>query len=336
MRIGIACDLRADQTVEQDAPDDILEEYDSQSTVDAIAAALRDLGHEPVELGGGRRFLEWALSRAGSVDLVFNIAEGRGSRSREAHVPAVCEMLGIAFTGSDPLTLALSLDKALAKRVAASHGVATAPFCLIDRPESLDQGVLPGLPAIAKLNAEGSSMGVRRNAVCATEDALKARVRELFAAYRAPVLVERFVGGLEVTVGILGTGDESRVAGVMEIAPRRVTSTPFVYSLEIKRSYRDEVDYYAPPRLAASTIDSIERCALAAYRALGCRDVGRVDLRLDEHGEPCLIEVNPLPGLHPEDGDFPVLWELLGRGYNELIAAIVESARRRKKGPERK
>lgn len=329
MRLGIAYDLRREQQRDSDRPDDVLEEYDSEATVDAIAAALRDAGHEVLRLGGGREFLERALAASSGhapVDLVFNIAEGRGSRSREAQVPAVCEMLGLPYTGSDPLSLALCLDKALSKRVAAGHGVATAAFCLVEDADGIDSAPFPPLPAIAKPNAEGSSIGVRRNARCTTREALADRVRALLADYRAPVLVEQFIAGVEVTVAILGTGPRARVVGTMEIAPRRVSDQPFVYSIEVKRNYRQEVDYHVPPRLGAASIAAIEACALAAYRALGCRDVGRVDLRLDPGGTPWLIEINPLPGLNPTDGDLPLIWQRGGRPYAELIAAILDQA----------
>ena len=329
MRIGIAYDLRGEQQREPEQPGDALEEYDSEATVDAIAAALHGAGHEVSRLGGGRKFVERALAASAGhapLDLVFNIAEGRGSRSREAQVPAVCEMLGLPYTGSDPLSLALCLDKALCKRIAASHGVASAAFCLVESADLIDSAPFPPLPAIAKPNAEGSSIGVRRNARCTTRTALADRVRSLLADYRAPVLVEQFIEGVEVTVAILGTGSRARVVGTMEIAPRQASDQPFVYSLEVKRNYLQEVDYHVPPRLPTASVAAIEACALAAYRALGCRDVGRVDLRLDARGTPWLIEINPLPGLHPGDGDLPLIWQRAGRAYAELIAAILDQA----------
>ncbi len=329
MRIGIACDLRPGQERDPGQPDDLLEEFDSEATQDAIAGALRAAGHEVLLLGGGRGFLERVLTASAGrnpVELVFNIAEGRGSRSREAQVPAVCEMLALPCTGSDPLTLALCLDKALAKRVAASHGVASAAFCLIESVDEICAALYPPLPAIAKPNAEGSSIGVRRDARCTTQQALTERVRSLLADYRAPVLVEQFIEGAEVTVAILGTGPTAHVAGMMEIAARHARLEPFVYSVEVKRNYAQEVDYHVPPRLGAASIRAIKGCALAAYRALGCRDIGRVDLRLDRSGTPCLIEVNPLPGLHPQDGDLPIIWRRSGRAYADLITAIVDQA----------
>lgn len=329
MKIGIAFDLRAEQVPDPSLPDDMLEEYDSEATVVAIESALAQLGHASQRLGGGRAFLQRVLAADRDIDLVFNIAEGRGTRSREAQVPAVCEMLTLPCTGSDPLSLALCLDKALAKRVAASHGVPTPAFCLVDDVDAVAHSVWPALPAIAKLNAEGSSIGVRRDARCTTRAQLLERVRGLLAAYRAPVLVEQFLSGVEVTVGILGTGATARIAGSMEIAPRHAVAVPFVYSIEAKRNYRQEVDYFVPPRLPAQLAAATEQLALAAYRALGCRDVGRVDMRLDSAGQAQLIEINPLPGLHPQEGDLPVLWHRGGQAYVDLIRAILEAAMQR-------
>ncbi len=330
MRIGIAYDLKSDFLPDAGGsppgPEDLLEEYDSEETIDAIARALEAAGHHTVRLGGGRRFIERALALNGAIDLVFNIAEGRGTRSREAHVPAVCEMLGIPCTHSDPLTLAASLDKAVAKRLVASAGVPTAPFAVIERPEDLDRAALPPLPAIAKPNAEGSSMGVRRHSRAATRAELAASVLCLLSEYRQPVLVESFLPGMEVTVGVLGTGETARAIGAMEIAPRRGKSEEFIYSLEAKRNFREDVDYHVPPRLFPDALAAVERTALAAYRALGCRDVGRIDLRFDARGVPCFIEANPLPGLNPATGDLPILAARSGIPYEALIGSIVESA----------
>jgi D-alanine-D-alanine ligase len=323
--------LKTDFLEEEGLPpdSDLLEEYDSQETVERIASALGAAGHDPVKLGGGRKFLEQAL--AGSrpprtIDLVFNIAEGRNSRCREAHVPAACEMLGIPYTHSDPLTLALSLDKPLANRVAASFGIPTAPHVCVEHLADLDSLLLPPFPLIAKPACEGSSMGIRRNSRCENRDELQACVASLLAHYTGPVMVERFLTGIEATVGIVGTGAEARVLGVMEIAPCKTTTDRFIYSLEVKRDYLREVEYHVPPRLPAAVNDAIARTGLRAYRAIGCRDVGRVDVRLDAEGVPCFIEVNPLPGLNPVSSDLPILAGRLGISYETLIATIVENA----------
>jgi D-alanine-D-alanine ligase len=321
--IGIAYDLRSDFRVAEGDPEDRLEEYDSEATVEAIAAALAANGHRPRPMGGGRRFLEEALRRP--PDLVFNIAEGRGARSREAQVPAACEMLGIRCTHSDPLTLALTLDKAMAKKVVVADGVPTPRFALVEAPDDPALARL-AFPVIAKPNAEGSSMGIRRGSRVEAPADLRTLVAGLLRDYREPVLVEEFCPGAEFTVGILGTGPSASILGVMEVAPRRGRPEEFVYSLEVKRNYLEEVEYFVPPRSAPALIARVRATALAAHRSLGCRDVARVDLRVGSDGEPKFLEVNPLPGLDPRSGDLPILAGRVGMPYEALIGRIVESA----------
>jgi D-alanine-D-alanine ligase len=327
VRIGIAFDLKAEIACDGGEPDDRLEEYDTPETIAAIAAALQAAGHEPLRLGGGRAFMErlLELDRHDGIDLVFNIAEGRPSRSREAQVPAVCELLGVPYTHSDPLTLAMALDKATTKRIAASHGIATAPFCLIERLEDVSAAELPPLPVIAKPNSEGSSIGVGRASLCRDGATARERAAELLIKYRAPVLVESFLPGAEVTVAVRGEGPGAAIIGAMEVAPRS-RDPHFIYGIEAKRNYREEVEYHIPPRLPAITIGGIEAAALAAHRALGCRDIARIDLRLDESARPCLLEVNPLPGLDPGRSDLPILCGRLGMSYDRLVEMIVDHA----------
>jgi D-alanine-D-alanine ligase len=282
-----------------------------------------------VKLGGGRRFLQAALlasSPPRTIDLVFNIAEGRGSRNREAHVPSVCEMLGIPYTHSDPLTLAISLDKSLAKRLVASHGIRTATFACVERVSDLGVVPLPGFPVIVKPACEGSSMGIRNHSRCEDLRQMESLVASLLNEYGGPVIIEQFLPGVEATAAVVGTGVNARVIGVMEISPQLTTIDRFIYSLEVKRNYLNEVTYHVPPRLPAGVNAAIVRTALDAYRAIGCRDIGRVDLRLDAAGAPCFIEVNPLPGLAPVSGDVPILCGRLGISYDSLIATIVDEA----------
>lgn len=320
--IGIAFELRSSFALQAGAAVDALEEYDTMSTIDGLADALRSLGHHPRPLGGGRALIEAML--ATPPDLVFNLAEGWGTRSREAHVPAVCEMLDVPYTHSDPLTMGLTLDKPLAKRAVHVAGVRTAPFVVVDSLEQV-AAIDLGWPLFVKPVAEGSSMGVRVTSRVADRDALMAEAQRCLSAYRQAVLVEQYLPGIEVTVGIRGSGDRARVLGSMEIAPASGAAADFVYGLESKREYQKLVRYYAPPRnpTPSQTADA-EATALAAYRALGCRDVARVDVRFDADNRANFIEVNPLPGLNPVTGDLVVMTKLLGRRYDELIAAIVE------------
>jgi D-alanine-D-alanine ligase len=329
--IGIAFDLKSDfappsggeSPAAASGPDDLLEEYDSERTIDGIAAVLAKRGHTARRLGSGRRFLE-AVLRA-PPDLVFNVAEGSGSRSREAHVPAVCEMLRIPCTHSDPLTLAVALDKGMAKRVVASAGVATPRFAVVESIAEAQRLDL-AFPLIAKPLFEGSSMGVRTGSKCDDRGALERQLARLLGDYRQPALIEEFCTGAEFTVGLLGSGAGARPIGVMEIVPLKGGTENFVYSVEVKRIWSEEIAYHVPPQRPRELIVALERTALAAYRALECRDVGRVDLRIGRDGEPKFIEINPLPGVNPGWSDLCVLGEKAGLSYDDLIGGILDAA----------
>lgn len=337
MLIGIAYDLKSDYeslaAQRAGAPDDLLEEFDSLATVEGIEAALQGGGHRVLRLGGGRRLLRALLDQP--VDLVFNIAEGFGSRSREAHVPAVCEMLGIAVTHSDPLTCAVTLDKSIAKRLVAAAGVPTAAFEVVEDLRALEPLRLT-YPLFAKPLFEGSSIGIRDSARCDDPQSLSRRVKQILADYDQPALVEEFLPGVEVTVGILGTGPTARILGSMEIIPLQVKREDFVYSLDLKRdvNFHEHIEYCVPPRQPAQLVARMEQVALAAYRALGCRDVARVDLRVGRDGEPKFLEINPLPGLKPGWSDLAVLANRSGMSYERLILSIAEGAAARRGLPQ--
>jgi D-alanine-D-alanine ligase len=326
MRIGIACDLKTDSPVDTNLPDDLLEEFDRPVTVEGIAGVLRGLGHVVEILGDGRPLIERLL--ADPPDLVFNFAEGHGTaRSREARVPAVLEMLGIPYSGSDPLTLAVTLDKDCARRLVQSHGVAIPAGVVCDSADNISdqmgRGGLRRPPWIVKPAWEGSSKGIRGKCVADSADEVVAAVRRLYAEYTQPVLVEEYVDGAELTVGLVGN-DPPRIVGVMEVIPRQATER-FVYSLEVKRDFVRQVRYECPPQLPPAVLTAVERAALTSYRALGCRDVSRVDFRLRD-GTPYFLEVNPLPGLNPETSDLVIMARLAGWSYEQLVGAILEAA----------
>lgn len=327
MRLGLTFDLKPQETSPDPAePDDRFEEFDPPGTVEALARTLWELGHEVVPLGGGRNFLERILNE--KVDFVFNIAEGQGvGRSREAQVPAVLEMLGIPYALSDPLTLSISLDKPLTKRLVALEGVAVPRDLLVRSPEDLGKlGALP-FPCLAKPAYEGSSKGVRDDSILHRPKEAAAQVPALLAAYRQPVLLEEFVEGDEYTVGVVGN-DPPRVVGAMGIRPLKGRDPRFVYSIEAKRDWRRRVAYDVPPPLSPEEVHGLYTAALAAFRAIGCRDAARVDFRMRK-GVPVFLEINPLPGLSPESGDLPILAAGHGLSYPGLIRSILEAAFRR-------
>jgi D-alanine-D-alanine ligase len=324
-KIGITCDLKTDAPLASGVPDDFQEEFDSPATVEAVASVLRELGHSVDILGDGRELLTRLL--ADPPDFVFNFAEGQGiGRSREARVPAVLEMLGIPYSGSDPLTLAVTLDKDCAKRLVQSAGMAVPRGLVLqpgeDAADALRRVDLP-FPVILKPAWEGSSKGIRSKCVVDDADRLPEVVASLQRDHRQPVLVEEFIAGDELTVGVIGNAPPEILA-IMRVLPN-VPSERFIYSLEIKRDFERLVRYEVPARLSAEATEAVRRSALAAYRILGCRDVSRIDFRL-RAGVPYFLEVNPLPGLNPDSGDLVIMARLAGWSYPKLIRAIFQAA----------
>ncbi len=320
MRVGITYDLRDDYLARGYGEEETAE-FDSPQTIDAIDEALQTLGMETVRIGHVHA-LAARLVAGERWDLVFNICEGLHGVSREAQVPALLEAYDIPYVFSDPLVMALTLDKAKAKRVVRDSGVATAPFAVVERPGDVTAAAMLGFPVFAKPLAEGTGKGISADSHIDSPRALALVCSRLLAQHGQPVLIERYLPGREFTVGILGQGDEARALGVMEISLLGNAET-FGYSYDNKEFYEDRVRY--------ALVDDDEaiaaaRTALAAWRALGCRDGGRVDLRSDANGEPQFMEVNPLAGLHPVRSDLVILARLAGISHAELLEEIVTCA----------
>lgn len=320
MRIGLTYDLKDDYLAlgfsEQAAA-----EFDSPATIEAIESALVGLGHR-VERVGHVRALAAKLVAGWRCDLVFNIAEGVAGFGRESQVPALLEAYEIPYTFSDPLVCALTLHKGMAKHVARGCGVPTPAFALVTSPEEAAAVTLP-LPLFAKPVAEGSSKGVSAKSLATTREALVAVCTELLAEYRQPVLVEEFLSGREFTVGLVGTGRDARAIATLEVVLLEGADASG-YSYRNKTQWRELVDYRLLP--AGALRREVEDVALATWRCLGCRDAGRVDVRLDGAGRPQMLEVNPLAGLNPGYSDLPIMAERSGMSYQALIGEIVRSA----------
>ncbi len=256
--------------------------------------------------------------------MVFNIAEGLHGVSREAQVPAALEAFGVPCTFSDPLVLALTLHKAMTKRVLRDLGLPTADFCVIESEADIPRVQL-NYPLFAKPLAEGTAKGIDRHSRIDSPTQLARVCRRLLTEFRQPVLVETFLPGREFTVGITGTGEEAVAIGTMEIVllPQ---AEPHSYTY-VNKEQCEELCHFplAEPAWAAAA----EELALAAWRGLGCRDGGRVDLRADAGGQLHIMELNPLPGLHPTHSDLPMIATAVGLTYVELIERIVKSASRR-------
>ncbi|MCG6964188.1 MAG: D-alanine--D-alanine ligase [Acidobacteria bacterium] len=325
MRIGLTYDLREDYLAAGLSPDETAE-FDKIDTIDGIDRALTDLGHETDRIGNVKALVT-RLSMGDTWDLVFNIAEGVAGFGRESQVPALLEAYEIPYTFSDPLVLAVSLHKGMAKQIARTSGVPTPDFAVVE-----DVFDVPAIdlayPLFVKPVAEGTGKGITAASRVSRRGQLLRVCRSLLEAYRQPVLVETYLPGVEHTVGILGTGRHARVLGVMEVR-LDATAEEGAYSYLNKENYEQCVSYLPAHGPAA---DAAAEVALAAWRCLGCRDAGRVDIRADACGKPSFMEVNPLAGLNPVHSDLPILCRLNGISYLELISAIVSETSARAGG----
>jgi D-alanine-D-alanine ligase len=324
MRIGLSFDLKEAISVESADADDALEEYDSQATVEIISAALEAKGHSVIRLGGGSQFLNNIQHE--TVDIVFNIAEGRGKyRSREAQVPSILEMLDIPYTGSDPQCLAVCLDKPIVKKLVAADGISTPKWLTIPDKEALCQVSWEGspFPAIIKPACEGSSKGIRLTSLTYSASQAQEEARGILECYHQPVMIEEFIAGDEVTVGIIGNSSPE-IVGIMRVLPRKEDSH-FVYSLEVKRDYLNLVDYECPARLGEQVIDKIAVSSLKVFKTLSCRDFARLDFRVSPEGIPFFIEINPLPGLGIYS-DLIIMALKMGWTHQALIGRVLDAA----------
>ena len=319
MRIGLTYDLREDYLALGYSKEETAE-FDRPDTIESIEQALTELGHLPVRIGHIHALTQ-QLAAGERWDLVFNIAEGFYGYGREAQVPALLDAYGLAYTFSDPLVCALTLHKGLTKHVVRGHGIATPDFALVETPADIGRIDLP-YPLFAKPVAEGTSKGVDTQSKIIDSRQLHKVCQDLLVQFQQPVLVETYLPGREFTVGILGTGHAARSVAVLEVSLRTAADAG-IYTYRNKEHYQTLVDY----RLVQdSDARQASMTALAAWRALGCRDGGRVDIRLNAQGQTHFIEVNPLAGLHPEHSDLPIMCTLAGLSYRDLIQAIVESA----------
>ncbi len=319
MRVALAYDLRDDYRAMGYGEEDVAE-FDSIETIDAIDSALLELGFETDRIGHLGALIPRLLDGS-RWDIVFNVTEGLYGIAREAQVPAILDAYQIPYTFSDTSVLALTMHKALCKRVVRDLGVPTPDFTSISSPREIDSIDLP-FPLFAKPLAEGTGKGVCAASVIADRDALRDVVTMLLARYRQPVLIETYLPGREFTAGIVGTGENARVIGVAEIILND-NAEAAVYSLSNKELCEERVSY----RLAEDPEARMAaEFALSAWRGLECRDAGRIDLRSGADGVPGFMEVNPLAGLHPTHSDLPIIATLAGIDYIELIRSIMDSA----------
>jgi D-alanine-D-alanine ligase len=318
MRIALVYDLRDDYRALGFSEEEVAE-FDSVATIDALAGAVETLGCEAIRVGRGQA-LAARLAAGERFDLVFSIAEGVKGRSREAQVPALCELFDQPYLFSDALTMAVSLDKAVAKRLVRDAGVKTPDFA-VAHANAAEIGGWADFPAFLKPLAEGTGKGCEAASLVHTPAELQAAATRVIDRYKQPALVEQYLPGREFTVGIVGNGEGARVLGVCEILLKEHAEAN-VYSLHNKELCEDLVIYApaddAEARLAGSR-------ALEAYRALECRDAARIDFRSNAEGEPYFLEANPLAGLNPRHSDLPILATQNGVDFVALIGLILDA-----------
>jgi D-alanine-D-alanine ligase len=325
MKIGLTYDLRRDYLAEGYSEEDTAE-FDRPDTIESIESALESLGHQTDRIGNARK-LVGRLAQGDRWDLVFNIAEGLHGSAREAQVPAILDLFEIPYTFSDPLVMSLSLHKHLTKMAVRQAGVPTADFAVVERLEDVNKVDLP-LPLFAKPAAEGTSKGISAASKITDRRALPGICADLLNRFRQPVLVEAYLPGREFTVGILGAGQQAEVLGTIEVILHPHAEAG-VYSYRNKEECEDLVHYKLVRPGNDPQVRQSEEIALRAWQVLGCRDAGRIDLRCDAEGRPIFIEANPLPGLHPQHSDLPILCTAIGMPYIALIERIVQSAMQR-------
>ena len=347
LHVAVLANLKKNAPHYDDMPADAWADLDSEATIQAIVAALESRGHRVTFLEGNLSLVE-SLPRL-RPDICFNICEGHWGDSRESHIPAILEMLRIPYTGSGVLTLALTLDKPMTKRVLAFHDLPTPAFQVF---ECDDEPCDPDLvfPLFVKPSREGTGMGVSAQSIVHNEVELRERLSEQLARYRQPILVERFIRGREVTVGCVGnlTGPVARRVPADENAPRVTGGLRFfpplevdfdaypeseggVYTNRIKTEWANDFHFLCPAPLPANCVAQLEWLTAAVFRVTGCVDVARVDFRLDadDGDKPYILEVNPLPGLNPTVSDLVLESRAAGWTYEELLDAILQAACRR-------
>lgn len=329
MNIALTCNLKEKDDTK---PPDYFSEFDSEDTVNSIIAAIRSKGHEVRAVNVGKTNLFTYFSK-NKVDFVFNIAEGTNGKFRESEIPAILDYLNIPYTGSTTFSLALALNKAFTKKILKAENIPTPPFQVFVRGnEELDPQLK--FPLIIKPNCEGSAKGINSSNVVDNKDALYKKIKEVRNLYKQEVLVEEFVEGKELTVGILENGKAS-ILPILEIDFANCRkSGEFFYSWRLKEFQGNEdlglvPTFYCPARLDKVTETRVKEVALRTHQAVGCFDISRTDIRLSKDNIPYVLEINPLPGLSPRDSNFPMMAYAAGLRYEDIINSILTSAEER-------
>lgn len=330
MKIALAYNLKKK---DESKPADYFSEFDSEETINAISCALKKKGHT-VDLVDVEQPNLFSYFRKNRVDMVFNIAEGKRGKFRESEIPAILDYLDIPYTGSNTFSLALALNKALTKKILKAENIPTPRFQVFAKGnEELDPGLK--FPLIVKPNREGSAKGINASNVVNGKDGLLKKIKEIQQLYKQEVLVEEFIDGKELTVGILENG-KSTILPILEIDFSSCQkSGEYFYSWRMKEYQGNEEfglvpTFHCPARLDSGTEELVKEIALKTHQAVGCCDISRTDIRLSKDNIPYVLEINPLPGLNPTESNFPVMAYAAGMKYEDIIESILMSASERR------
>lgn len=321
LTIGLTYDLKTDWTPSANDPIDASAELDSFTTVEALKAAFESAGHSVKLIGNAKNLLK-ALPNLG-VDLVFNIAEGHHGRNRESQIPAILDLYRIPFVGADALTLGVTLDKVVAKKCFIADGVPTARYFKATSHDDLKLLNTIGFPLFVKTLHEGTSKGITADSRVQTPEQLKTQVDRIYSNYNQPALVEEFIKGTEYTVGVIGN-ENAEAMPVVQYAIGNKTDLGnefYTYRYVAEKV----VNHICPAPIDAALAKKLEEIAVKAYKSVDCRDFGRVDFRVDEKGNPYVLEINPLPNLNPDDV-FVLFGKVKGMSYNQIILSILDQA----------
>jgi len=319
--VGLTYDLKTDYKFKEGDPLDANAEFDSLSTVDVIAKAISANGFKVKKIGNAANLLE-KIDCLG-VDIVFNISEGLSGRNRESQVPILLEMAGVPFVGADALTLGLTLDKVMAKKIFIAEKIPTPKFFEVNSVEGLIDQDHCSFPLIVKPRFEGSSKGLSESSRVANVDELKKQVDFIVKTYKQPALVEEFISGQEFTVAIVGNENPEVMPVVQIKIDGKLKLNDKFYTFA--RITSDRLEYICPAKITSDLKKKLDELALQVYRAVECRDFGRVDFRVDNNGNPYVLEINPLPSLSTEDV-FMLVAKNIGITYEQIVGKILNSA----------
>jgi len=324
--VGLTYDLKTDYKFKEGDPLDANAEFDHPSTIDVIAKAIAANGFKVKKIGNAANLLE-KIDNLG-VDIVFNISEGLTGRNRESQVPILLEMAGVPFVGADALTLGLTLDKVMAKKIFIAENIPTPKFFEVASPEALLNIDHCKFPLIVKPRFEGSSKGLSENSRVEDFDGLKQQVEYITKTYKQPALIEEFISGQEFTVALIGNNPVEALPPVQVRIDGELNLGDLFYTFN--RISSDRAGYVCPAQIDDKLNKKLMDLAVRTYKAVECCDFGRVDFRVDKKGNPFVLEINPLPSLSTEDV-FMFIAKYMGISYDDIIAKIINAALQRHK-----